>query len=75
MQPAMPFISLTLITGTLMTLSTSLEMIFEKWLTLLVASVFAKSGIFPVSPTYSKSPHTSFPAKGADSIAFASYPS
>src|SRR5882724_3143258 len=30
MQPAMPFVSLTLITGTLMTLSTSLERIFEK---------------------------------------------
>ena len=35
----------------------------------------AKTGIFPVSPTYSKSPHTSFPTKGADCIAFASYPS
>ena len=45
----MPFVSLLLITGTLMILVTSVETMREKWLMLLVFSVSERIGIFTLS--------------------------
>ena len=68
------FVSLLLITGTLITFVTSLERMRATWLTLLEFSVSSSNGAF-VEGTYSKSPQTNWPMTGAVTIVFRSYPS